>query len=254
MRKKAMVAFIAVTIMCVTLIAAVLVFDDDHDDGLPMYEWEYNEKTFELSIGLDEAEKEFYDSIDVIRTPFEDPAERGRNIMDFIVSGDDSKEEWDSSVYGISMRLKELYDKHAPNHSDQGLSNFVLSFIQSNFEYVLDIELYRSLDYIAFPAQTIHRQSGDCEDLSVLYSSIMSNLGYDTGVIVFSDHVISAIRMDSFQTTEHAGLYLCYKEVRNDDRNYLVYGCETTPGPFQPAGYIYNDLESEQGILYMREI
>ena len=38
-------------------------------------------------------------------------------------------------------------------------------------------------DYVQFPQQTIELKGGDCDDLSVLYSAVLENIGIQTALI-----------------------------------------------------------------------
>ncbi|MBX2815480.1 MAG: hypothetical protein KTR24_05775, partial [Saprospiraceae bacterium] len=48
------------------------------------------------------------------------------------------------------------------------------------------------LDYLQFPAETIDKKSGDCDDFVVLYSSLLEAAGVETGYIDIPGHVFMA--------------------------------------------------------------
>lgn len=49
---------------------------------------------------------------------------------------------------------------------------------------------YANIDYVQFPIQTLNLNSGDCDDLVVLYSSLLSTIGINTGFLDMANHVI----------------------------------------------------------------
>jgi len=51
------------------------------------------------------------------------------------------------------------------------------------------------LDYLQFPVETLTYRSGDCDDLTVLYSSILESLAVETAMITIPGHIYSAIAL-----------------------------------------------------------
>jgi tetratricopeptide (TPR) repeat protein len=60
------------------------------------------------------------------------------------------------------------------------------------------------LDFLQYPAETLSRRSGDCDDLVTLFSSLLENAGVPTGYIDIPGHVFLAINL---QTTSENLLY-----------------------------------------------
>lgn len=71
-------------------------------------------------------------------------------------------------------------------------------------EYSIDpdssyIELSKSdsaLDMVQFPRQTLDFRSGDCDDLSVLYSALLESVGIRTAFITVPGHIFLAFALD----------------------------------------------------------
>lgn len=78
----------------------------------------------------------------------------------------ENKSKLDTLVYSLSTfyKAKILFD------------NLVKKFV-----YVADPNA--TSDYVQFPQQTIELKGGDCDDLSVLYSSVLENVGIQTALI-----------------------------------------------------------------------
>jgi len=53
-----------------------------------------------------------------------------------------------------------------------------------------------AVDYIQFPGNTLHHQSGDCDDLSILYASLLQSVGIDTAFITTPGHIYMAFALD----------------------------------------------------------
>ena len=45
------------------------------------------------------------------------------------------------------------------------------------------------VDYIQYPAQTLQRKAGDCDDLTVLYCSLLENAGIATALVDYPEHI-----------------------------------------------------------------
>lgn len=71
-------------------------------------------------------------------------------------------------------------------------------------EYVIDpdssyIELSENssaLDYLQFPQQTLDFRTGDCDDLSILYASLLESVGIRTAFITIPGHIYMAFALD----------------------------------------------------------
>ncbi len=46
-----------------------------------------------------------------------------------------------------------------------------------------------SLDYVMFARETLHKKAGDCDDLTVLYSTMLESIGIKTAVITTPGHI-----------------------------------------------------------------
>jgi len=53
-----------------------------------------------------------------------------------------------------------------------------------------------ALDYLQFPRQTIEYKAGDCDDLTILYTSLLSALGIEAAFITVPEHIYAAVSLD----------------------------------------------------------
>jgi hypothetical protein len=54
-----------------------------------------------------------------------------------------------------------------------------------------------ALDFVQFPFQTLSVRTGDCDDLSVLYASLLQAAGRDTAFVLTPGHIFVAVRLDA---------------------------------------------------------
>ena len=52
------------------------------------------------------------------------------------------------------------------------------------------------LDYLQFPSQTLAYKAGDCDDLSILYNSVLEAVGIETAFVTTPGHIFSAFCLD----------------------------------------------------------
>ena len=62
-----------------------------------------------------------------------------------------------------------------------------------------------AVDYIAYPAETLGRKTGDCDDLTALYAAMLESSGVPTALVDVPGHVF--LMFDSGLTPEEAQLY-----------------------------------------------
>jgi len=225
----------ALCVLCLCLTYAYIQNTSEDDFALKQYNWTYEDVHYEIEIELFQQELDYFNALNFVRRPASDDRGIGWNIIDFVKSVPTINVEYDSSVTQIAYLLMREYG-HIPHNAfaNQGFVDFVLAFIQLNFDYDSDINLYTSLDYIAFPIETIILGAGDCEDLAILFTSIISACGYDAGIAVYRNHAASIVKIDSFFESDQDGLVLC-SYSRDEASQY--YMCETTSDFVQRSGY-----------------
>lgn len=129
----------------------------------------------------------------------------------------------------------EFDEKNIP-HSFIGTDQFhyasyLLAFVQQTVSYVEDGHLYGISEYWAFPAETIMRGQGDCEDTSFLCAALFKAAGFETAVGIFPGHAMAGVYL-SEDTAEHRKYSLLPDgsddyPIHQDIGNKRYYGCET---------------------------
>ena len=130
------------------------------------------------------------------------------------------------SDYYVQKVAEHILSKTGDS-SDFLKAEAVLAFVQSSIRYSYDDRTYGTSDFWAYPVETLFLHRGDCEDTSVLFCSIASEMGLDCVLLDFDGHVAAG--------------------VREGDR-YLF--CETTYDSPHPIGGSHLALNGEEPAVY----
>lgn len=68
--------------------------------------------------------------------------------------------------------------------------------IDPKSSYVEASENSQFIDYLQFPSQTLTYRAGDCDDLSILYNSLLESVGIETAFITIPGHIFMAFSLD----------------------------------------------------------
>ncbi len=194
------------------------------------YNWNFNNQKYEISLEIPIEKYEYYLNVDVNRTP----QQIGFAAMASYVTPKDK------TVIQLSEKLNDIIVNQGFDKIES--VNFILRFIQQNIQYSLDNETKGCTEYWRFPIETLFEKSGDCEDTSLLFSSIMESLEYDTVLLfyVLDDnigHLAVGVNID----IDLSGYFIEYK-------NMDYYYCETTSYGFN-IGEIPSDIDTEPKII-----
>lgn len=185
------------------------------------YEWTYEYVNLEIKVNISGLAYQEYKSRSVDRWP-DSTAEM---VVYFTTT--------DQVVMDVASKLRNIAT--ARGLSDIRTANMVLSFVQ-DIRYSQDNASEGSDEYWRFPVETLYDETGDCEDLSILYASIMEAMGYDAILLILPGHAAVGLSCD--------GAYGAYYEW--DGTRY--YYCETT-GQYWEVGDIPTAYENEEATL-----
>lgn len=155
----------------------------------------------------------------------------------------------DAYIEEIASKLKALAVANGFT-SQQGIADFVLSFVQSAITYAYDTDTYGAEEYWAYPLETLYNGVGDCEDTSILYCAIMDDLGYSTALFLMSGHMAAGVLLSSYTDESSDNVNISsYHGWTSSGKTYgssLYYYCETTA-----SGWYVGDMPSSvQSSLY----
>lgn len=122
-----------------------------------------------------------------------------RKVGAFMTTDDPALLRWSGQIMGMG-------DDLATNVLTRNLFSAVRMFEAmkiAGVRYVVDpANPYESLSrdstaiaYIRFPTETLDAKSGQCDDLSVLYNSLLESVGVDTAYITTPGHIFAAFNL-----------------------------------------------------------
>ena len=113
----------------------------------------------------------------------------------------------DPAILGLSKSVASGVRERAVEGGDLNLQ-IAIGLYQAlglyGMRYVIDpsssyIELSKSgnsIDYLQFPRQTLSYKAGDCDDLSILYASMLESIGIESAFITVPGHILTAFVVD----------------------------------------------------------
>jgi len=79
----------------------------------------------------------------------------------------------------------------------EALRIYGLSYVIDPDSSYEELSAGSALDFIQFPVETLIYKAGDCDDLSVLFSSLMESLSVETAFITVPGHIYTAIALET---------------------------------------------------------
>lgn len=156
------------------------------------YSWEYKEMEWSFTVGVPEDVYDFY----------RDRTHRNDDLMHYVLS------EYDRDY------IREIVKSFRTGGQEWGFSDLdnvfnVISFVQS-LQYVTDETSRGEDDYVRYPLETLVDGVGDCEDVVILATTLLHEMGYSVLIVEFPEHLAMAIRYDG----DYRGTYYEYEGGR----------------------------------------
>lgn len=78
----------------------------------------------------------------------------------------------------------------------EALRLFGLSYVvDPSSAYVESVANKDTVDYLQYPRQTLDFKAGDCDDLSILYASLLESVGVETAFVTVPGHIFMAVSL-----------------------------------------------------------
>ncbi len=155
----------------------------------------------------------------------------------------------------LVMALGSEYLRHYNPPDSDWYINYILSFIQLCMKYPIcskqpDLYLYGSIDYFAYPLQTLYMGTGDCEDTSILCATLFKAAGFESAVtLVYADssgnriigHSTAAVGVTKLVANVNVTLgdfAVAQMQGTGSKSGITYYLCETTISQQLAVGYI----------------
>jgi tetratricopeptide (TPR) repeat protein len=78
-----------------------------------------------------------------------------------------------------------------------------------------------AVDYLQFPRQSLDYKTGDCDDLSILYSALLESVGVETAFITVPGHIFAAVALDLPPSEAKKQFLMSGNLILFDDRVWL---------------------------------
>ena len=91
-----------------------------------------------------------------------------------------------------------------------------------------------SIDFLQFPHQTLKFKAGDCDDLSILYCSLLESLGIESAFITVPGHIYAAFCLD-ISEEEGRKIYGDDEAIFHDGRTWIPVEVTMTQDSFAAA-------------------
>ena len=182
---------------------------ETNSDFHVLYEWSYEGSRWKYGGQIPKEIYEYFSS-----------KERTASYQEYVLNPLDDK--WMNHIADLlSEQAKEM------GWEEWETVNFVLSFVQS-MPYTSDKVTTGYDDYPRYPVETIVDGGGDCEDTSILFSSIVREMGY--GVVLLwlreDHHFAVGVRISPDLVDNWEGPYSLTYYALEDGEIYAY--CETT--------------------------
>lgn len=180
--------------------AAVTLTDDSITR---IYKWEYNNTEFWIKAEYNREDYELYSG-------------RGRN-RDYVNFATDPYD--DELISQITTQLE--YMAAESGYGSVDMPYIATAFVQS-IPYVYDNDSTGYDEYPKFPFETLYHYGGDCEDLSILLTAILHDMGYGAALIAFPGHVAAGVQEDESMSGinyDYNGVKYFYIESTNPRRD-----------------------------------
>jgi hypothetical protein len=224
---KAQVAFLLILTLLISITAPFQVAHAQSSDYYQMtYSWNYQGHwTWNLDIP-----KALYDAYKSVSEYTR--IQNGVRGYGFLVT------THDSYIQSLTDKLTQISNENG--FSEYEKVSFALAFVQS-LPYTSDDVTTLWDEYPRFPIETLVDNGGDCEDTSILFATIVKQMGY--GVVFINPEGHYAVGVLGEDTLE--GYYWTYP-TGSDNRYYY---CETTGDGFE-IGELPDDYVSEKAYIY----
>lgn len=163
------------------------------------FSWEYQRKTWSLTLHLDPAGYATYQ-------------QRSRQ-RDYDLFASDSFD--DGLIADIAKSLHELADEQGLSREE--LAELTVSFVQS-LPYTSDDVTTPFDEYPRFPYETLYDNGGDCEDTSILAAAVLHELGFKVVLFELPSHMALGVECDAEgYALTYDGVRYCYLETTGEN-------------------------------------
>jgi len=119
-----------------------------------------------------------------------------RKAAAFVTSGDPTVQRLSRNVAAVTRSVENVALNERLRNAlaiHEALALYGLEYvIDPDSSYIELSENENAIDYLQFPSQTLDFRAGDCDDLSILYASLMEAIGIPTAFVTVPGHIFMA--------------------------------------------------------------
>jgi hypothetical protein len=163
-----------------------------------------------------------------------------RKVSAFISAKDEDILSFSKTVMGI-VRNDGMGSVHLNMRSAmamyEALRVYRISYIRDPHSpaYVDAHKSVSIIDFIQYPNQTLKFKGGDCDDLTILYCSLLESIGIETAFITVPGHIYPAVNIE-VPPSEVAKIFPAKNSfIIYDDKTWLPLEITLTGKPFQES-------------------
>lgn len=191
-KTKCLVVIALIGVIAITSILPYKILFDHNDRP---FIWYYNGIDYTLTFEINAEEMSEYNAETTGRIPLgidENKAKMFNSIASYRYINEHS-----SIIKDLTEKLNDLYGNE--NTNSPNYLNYVMEFIRSTISYSTDMDLYNMPDWIAYPEETLYSRAGDCEDMMILFLSIIDHSGYDSIITMYHGHTVAMVALEDYK-------------------------------------------------------
>lgn len=169
------------------------------------YNWTYSGQKYKITIEIPKSVYDYYHDLE--RPPTSDYSVYVSYPLD------------DNYLLGIVERLRAF--SNIGGFTEIQRVNLVVSFVQ-NIPYTNDLITTGYDEYSRYPLETLIDGGGDCEDTSILASSLLKLMGFDTVLLSYPNHMAVGISITNISGTYYASDGKHYYYVETTGKNWKI--------------------------------
>lgn len=169
------------------------------------YNWTYNGHKYKITVEIPKSAYDYYHGLE--RIPTSDYSVYVSYPID------------DNYLMGIVEKLQAF--SSIEGFTDVQRVNLVVSFVQ-NIPFTNDFITTGYDEYPRYPLETLIDGGGDCEDTSILASSLLKLMGFDTVLLSYPNHMAVGISITNISGSYYSSDGKHYYYVETTGKNWKI--------------------------------
>jgi len=169
------------------------------------YNWTYNGQKYKITVEIPKSAYDYYHCLERIPTS---------DYSVYVSCPND-----DNYLMGIVENLQAF--SSVEEFTEVQRASLVVSFVQ-NIPFTNDLITTGYPEYPRYPLETLIDGGGDCEDTSILASSLLKLMGFDTVLFSYPNHMAVGISITNISGTYYSSGGKHYYYVETTGKNWKI--------------------------------